>query len=303
MTKKILSVLAASLLLIFTGNASAKLDDYKTATWNMQGGSAGNGENKWTTGVKQMVSGNNQVDVLLIQEAGATPPPSAVRTPRVINYQGTRNIPIHEYEWNIGTRTRAVIRYIYFAETDTGGGGATGGAHRVNTAIVTARRADDVMVLPNPIDEARGRPLLGVGFNRTPVGGMDYFFTIHAFATGGGDAVPSIRAIRNTFVPMDQRNQWMLLGDFNTPQNDEGQQVLRTRLALPANNDLRNVTIVTQPSPTHTGPAGNNLNTLDYAVIGENRTGVTPTANMFNAQLHGQLMSNHTPVVFFSTSQ
>ncbi|PFH07828.1 cytolethal distending toxin subunit B [Collimonas sp. PA-H2] len=282
MRTKILPALIIFLIIYLPNTAFAGLEDYRTATWNLQGASAAT-ESKWNVNIRQMVSGDGEVDVLAIQEAGAVPS-TAVLTNRVIPSPPGTTIPIREYEWNLGTRGRPNIRYIYFAENDLG-------AHRVNTAVVTRRRADNIVALANPSQPQGGRPLLGIGFNRTPVGGRDYFFTLHAFATGGGDAAPSINAIHNHFTQQDPRDQWLVMGDYNVDPDILTTRINRYPLVVP------DITIVRQPSATHAG--GHNL---DYAVAGQNLSaGSLATllaAVMFVAQLHGQLASDHTPVRF-----
>ena len=49
-----------------------KPEDYKFATWNLQGSSAAI-ESKWNISVRQIISGENPADILAIQEAGNLP--------------------------------------------------------------------------------------------------------------------------------------------------------------------------------------------------------------------------------------
>ncbi|NKI75598.1 cytolethal distending toxin subunit B family protein [Dickeya sp. CFBP 2040] len=267
--------------------AVASLKDYKTATWNMQGSSAAT-ESKWNVNVRGLISGNGAVNVVSLQEAGTQPSsanPTGRIIPPVVTISG-RQIPIEEFEWNLGTRSRPDMRYIYYAQWDIGAG-------RVNPAVVTDRRADEVIALRNPVIND-GRPVLGVGFNRaTGVAGRDFFFTLHASANGGGDARPLLDSIRNHFASRRDRNsQWMVMGDYNQDPN-----VLQQRI----NNSpalASNVSIVAQGTPTQR--SGGNL---DYSVIGQydfhGPLSNLLVAAMFIAQLHGFINSDHIPVKFF----
>ncbi|MDQ2192865.1 MULTISPECIES: cytolethal distending toxin subunit B family protein [unclassified Vibrio] len=192
-----------------------------------------------------------------------------------------------EFEWNLGTQTRPNMRYIYYAQWDVGAG-------RVNPAIVTDRPADEIVALQNPVIQ-NGRPVLGVGFNRAAVAGRDFFFTLHASATGGGDARSLLESIHNHFGALGDRNsQWMVMGDYN-----QDPTVLQRR--IDTNSALAsNVSIVTQQQRAPTQLSGGNL---DYSVLGQYDyqgplSGLL-VASMFIAQLHGTINSDHVPVKFF----
>lgn len=281
----IIASLAAFLL---SGPVVAAIKDYKTATWNMQGSSAAT-ESKWNVNVRGLVSGNGAVNVVSLQEAG-TQPSSATPTGRVIppvTTMGGRSIPIQEFEWNLGTRSRPDMRYIYYAQWDVGAG-------RVNPAVVTDRRADEIVALRNPVIQD-GRPVLGVGFNRAAgVAGRDFFFTLHASATGGGDARSLLDSIRNHFGALGDRNsQWMVMGDYNQDPTVL-QQRINTNPALASN-----VSIVAQQGAPTQRSGGN----LDYSVLGQydyqGPLAGLLVAAMFIAQLHGTINSDHVPVKFF----
>lgn len=49
--------------------AFANLENFNVGTWNLQGSSAAT-ESKWSVSVRQLVSGANPLDILMIQEAG-----------------------------------------------------------------------------------------------------------------------------------------------------------------------------------------------------------------------------------------
>nr|ART85727.1 CdtB210 [Aggregatibacter actinomycetemcomitans] len=101
--------------MLFSFSSYANLSDFKVATWNLQGSSAVN-ESKWNINVRQLLSGEQGADILMVQEAGSLPS-SAVRTSRVIQHGGT---PIEEYTWNLGTRSRPNMVYIYYSRLDVG---------------------------------------------------------------------------------------------------------------------------------------------------------------------------------------
>lgn len=52
--------------------AFANLENFNVDTWNLQGSSAAT-ESKWSVSVRQLVSGANPLDILMIQEAGTLP--------------------------------------------------------------------------------------------------------------------------------------------------------------------------------------------------------------------------------------
>lgn len=74
-----------SLIVFLSFYAQADLTDFRVATWILQGASATT-ESKWNINVRQLISGENAVDILAVQEAGS-PPSTAVDTGRVIPSQ------------------------------------------------------------------------------------------------------------------------------------------------------------------------------------------------------------------------
>ncbi|SUG29519.1 toxin [Salmonella enterica subsp. arizonae] len=164
---------------LLTFPVHAALTDYKVATWNLQGSST-RSENKWNVNVRQLVSGAGAVDILMVQEAGR-PPASAVDTGRIINSPG---IPVRELTWNLGSNSRPQQVFIYFSQLDVFAG-------RVNLAIVSHRRADEVIVLPPP--STASRPIMGIRI------GSDAFFTIHALANRGVDAPAVVNSVFEFF--------------------------------------------------------------------------------------------------------
>ncbi|WP_104722670.1 cytolethal distending toxin subunit B family protein [Helicobacter mesocricetorum] len=263
--------------LVSVGVMFANIEDYRVSTWNLQG-SLANTESKWNVSVRQLITGDNPANILMIQEAGAIPA-TARRTGRMVQPGGT---PVEEFIWELGTYSRPNSVYIYYAPLDVG-------ARRVNLAIVSDRRADEVFVVhQNVVATDSSRPAIGIRI------GNDVFFNIHALASGGGDAPALVTAVHNAFINMPQIN-WLIAGDFN---RDPAllQAGLDTRIA----NHIR---IVAPNSATHFGARGANR-TLDYALVGRSSpsrsTIALPqiTALLIAANIRAHLSSDHSPVHF-----
>lgn len=263
--KKIL-LLILSINLVF-----GALEDYNVGTWNLQGSSAAT-ESKWNVSVRQLITGNNPMDILAVQEAG-TLPSTAVMTSRQVQPVGV-GIPIHEYEWNLGSSSRPNSVYIYYSRVDVG-------ANRVNMAIVTRIRAEEVVVLPPPT--VASRPIIGIRI------GNDVFLSVHALSRGGNDAGAIVAAVDMHFRNMPNIN-WMIMGDFNrnpgllAPLIDAG---LRARINFVA-------------PQAYTQASGD---VLDYAITGTSDTSrvYTPPAILAILALAGLrtfLASDHFPVNF-----
>lgn len=258
--------------MFFSYPTLAAPDDFKTATWNLQGASA-NTENKWNINVRQLISGENAVDILAIQEAG-TPPSTATDTGRIIPTPG---IPVRELVWNLSTNSRPEHVFIYFAPIDALGG-------RVNLALVSNRRADEVFLL-RPVREG-GRPLLGIRIDN------DAFFTVHAIASRNNDAPDLVEEIysffRDSRNPQLQALNWMILGDFNREPAE-----LERNLTIPTRTHS---TVISPTAATQTS-----LRTLDYAVAG-NALAFTPPnlqAGIVYGARRTQISSDHFPVGIF----
>lgn len=259
-----------SVLLCFLAFTSlfANIEDYKIATWNLQGSSA-NTESKWNISVRQLVSGNNGADILAIQEAGSLP--STTRsTGRIARLSDT--IAMEEFTWDLGTRSRPNSVFVYYSAVDTG-------ANRVNLAIVSRQRADEIIILPPPTTVSR--PIIGIRI------GNDAFFSIHALANGGTDAPAIVNAVFAHFQNEPQVN-WIIAGDFN--RSPESLRIdLRLEIAVRAS-------IVAPNLPTQRSGG-----TLDYAVFGNSRGALSPnllTALLMLANFRTQLVSDHFPVNF-----
>lgn len=176
--------------------AFAGFENYNIGTWNLQGSSAASTESKWTISIRQLITGENPLDILMVQEAGVLPS-TAVMTPRQAQPAGV-GIPIHEYIWNLGTLSRPNNVYIYYSRIDVG-------ANRVNFAIVSRQMADEVIVIPSPT--VASRPIIGIRI------GNEAFFNIHALSPGGNDAGAIVTAVDSHFRNRSEIN-WMIAGDF-----------------------------------------------------------------------------------------
>lgn len=264
-------------LLISFSFALANLEDYRVSTWNLQGSSA-NTESKWNVSVRQLITGDNPANILMIQEAGAIPA-TARRTGRIIQPGGT---PIEEFIWELGTNSRPNSVYIYYAPLDVG-------ARRVNLAIVSNIMADEVFVVhQNIVATDVSRPAIGIRI------GNDVFFNIHALANGGGDAPALVTAVHDFFINMPQIN-WLIAGDFNRDP-----ALLQAGLDTRITNHIR---IAAPNSATHFSSRGANR-ILDYAVVGRSSPERTAlplpqiTALLIAASMRAHLASDHSPVHF-----
>lgn len=268
-------LIICAIVLVFTTPARANLEDFKVATWNLQGSSAAN-ENKWNVSVRQLITGNGAADILAVQEAGVLPQ-SAMITERMVQ-PATVGIPIHEYTWNLGTSSRPNTVFIYYSRVDVG-------ANRVNLAIVSRMRADEVIVIPPPT--VVSRPIIGIRI------GNDAFFSAHALANRGLDSTAIVRAVFDYFNNRpEQRNiNWMIMGDFNRSPAQ-----LQSSLDSSEPGVARHIDIIAPTTPTQQSGG-----TLDYAVVGNSLSfgGTALIASILFGQIKSQLLSDHRPVGFF----
>lgn len=255
----------------------ADLSDYNIATWNLQGSSAAN-ESKWNINIRQLLSGDDAADILMVQEAGSLPT-SARSTGRVVQPPEV-GIPIEEYTWNIGTTSRPNTFYIYYSRLDVG-------ANRVNLAIVSRSRAEDVYVIRSGTTVLTARPAIGIRI------GNDAFLSAHALSPRGTDAVSLIQNVYSFFNSDPQRNHisWILAGDFNrSPTN--------LQAALQPEQTVDRATLIIAPTEA-THRSGN---ILDYA-ISHNAT-ISPgqpqrtdlTASLMFNRVRSQITSDHFPI-------
>lgn len=256
----------------------ASLDRYRIATWNLQGSSAAN-ESKWNINVRQLLIGDQGADILMVQEAG-TLPASARRTQRTVQPVGV-GIPIDEYVWNLGTGRRPDLVYIYYSRLDVG-------ANRVNLAIVSRYRADDVYVIDSGIPVLTARPAVGIRISN------DVFLGVHALARGGTDSLRLVQQVHAFFATEQRRHlSWIMAGDFNRSPNN-------LQNALRGEPSVDNATLIIAPTePTHRSGG-----ILDYAIL-HNATSVptepqrsTLSASIMFNQVRSQIASDHYPVSF-----
>ncbi|MBZ4323225.1 ricin-type beta-trefoil lectin domain protein [Streptomyces huiliensis] len=247
------------------------------ATYNMQGSDHGL---RWTGEVGPLTMRH---EVVALQEVGNGPPaePSQARGTGVsipITHPFPAGLPgaVNHTQWEY----RHHRRHVYFLQTDpqrhrgTGQDRWTGG--RVNLAVVTHARADEVRVIENPLydrneprNEYRYRRALGVRFGNT------VYYNVHA---RGADVGPLLRGIR---AAARAGESWVMVGDFNLNiRNRSDRQARERTLRLRADERLAR-------SRRATHQRGGEL---DYAI-----THGTPA---FNAGVPAARGSDHYPVQF-----
>lgn len=253
----------------------AAVTDYRIVTWNLQGSSAAS-ESKWNINVRQLVSGSDGADILMIQEAGSLPL-TAVQTPRQIQPVGI-GIPVNEYTWNLGTTRRPDIRYIYYSRVDVG-------ANRVNLAIVSRQQANNVFVIRPPTTISR--PVIGIQIRN------DVFLTAHSLANGGPDSAAIVRSVNMFFNQSQFRSlEWFLAGDLNRSPSRLENDLILERID-------RDVTVVAPAVATQRSGG-----ILDYGVISARAAfASTLTCSLFLQRMRSQLSSDHLPVGFFKGGQ
>lgn len=168
--------------------------DMSIVTWNMQGGT-NTTESKWVTFVQQLVK---KYDYVCLQEAGLLPQTSVVQAVAPA-WAGVAPPPgfLWDYAtWNIGTAGRPSIVHILWGNSDPNG-------NRVNLAICSLTAPGALLYAAPGLPG--GRPGLGMQFGPVPL----HVYTLHAFATGGGDAAGLVTNIGLGPAP------WFALGDFN----------------------------------------------------------------------------------------
>lgn len=177
--------------------ASAAVEDFQPATYNMQGGGA-----KWSTDIPQLARGYN---VISLQEAGPLPPGRLSWTSRYLSgnqqWAGWR---VQEYRWRPPGQSQDW--FIYYLRTDFGG-------NRVNLAILSRSHADEVHVARPAFYGRNGlptsRPALGITLGNT------LFFSVHALASGGNDGA---QLLQNMNAVAGTRT-WAAMGDWNRAPN------------------------------------------------------------------------------------
>ncbi|MCG7210071.1 pectinesterase family protein [Streptomyces arenae] len=271
----IASTLSAVLFWV-TQPASALVEDYRAANWNMQG-AQNQQDNKWQSGVRALINAGH--NVIALQEAGQAPASAGSFNAAgqwvsgqpdqhwtfLTDLRNGAGYTVYEYEWR-PNGTRGDAYYIYFMQTDFG-------ANRVNLAIVTHRRADAINVarpFVNANTGTTGRPALGIRLDNT------YFWSVHASASRGYDAAVLLENIDAA----SNHRPWAALGDFN-----------REPQTLQAHADQHNLFIYSTGQVTHYGGSGNNRE-LDYMVTNELVPGFTPGTT--------DLGSDHRAVFYYT---
>ncbi|MFI0736565.1 endonuclease/exonuclease/phosphatase family protein [Streptomyces sp. NPDC021100] len=251
--------------------------DRPFTTYNMQGSDHGL---RWSGEVGPLTMRN---EVVALQEAGSGPPAAAhqrygvgesIRIPGPFPYglPGHVNHTVWRYRHN--------TRHVYFLQTDPQRDNRTrrdrwqGG--RVNLAVVTHARADEIRVIENPLynrdeprNEYRYRRALGVRIGNT------VYYNVHA---RGADVGPLLRRIR---AATRAGENWVMVGDFNLDiRNRTDRQAREQSLRLRPDERLAR----TGRSTHQRGGE------LDYAI-----TRGTPA---FNAGIPSARGADHYPVQF-----
>lgn len=226
-------------------------------TWNMQGSNATT-ENKWNTGVMNIMNSIKPTPIVCLQECGGVP--ASADPIDVINFPLTTGETdrVYVYRWG-GTRSRPGY-YILFHDWDVNG-------NRVNSAIVTnvlPTSLNDITLL-SPSTGPVWRPALGVNFQGT------WVFSFHAISPGGPDAAGMLAQVAQFCGTSN--SPWLVAGDWNRQPS---------ALTLPANSVI-------------CPPNGNTYSILfpnaqyDYCVC-SGANSVTGTV------LNTLIMSDHFPV-------
>ncbi|WP_338930879.1 endonuclease/exonuclease/phosphatase family protein [Streptomyces netropsis] len=257
--------------------ASASDGSLPFATYNMQGSDHGL---RWGGEVGPLTMHH---EVVALQEAGNGPPAEPHQ------YHGTgMSLPIPgPFPAGLPTHVsytqwehRHHRRHVYFLQTDPQRDSTTGRDRwvggRVNLAVVTRTRADEVRIIENPLynpneprDEYRYRRALGVRIGNT------VYYNVHA---RGADVSHLLAGIRAAARPGEN---WVMVGDFNLDiRNRTDQQARDQSLHLRSDEQLAR-----PHRPTHQRGGE-----LDYAI-----TRGTPR---FNADIPAGRGSDHYPVQF-----
>jgi hypothetical protein len=177
----VLAALTASALAVLTVRAAPARADTPLntpfITWNMRGGTT-SGLDMWGNYIPRVLSQVPGTQVVMLQEAGAEPPGS-----RTILANPTGDGRVIAFTWTGNTGSVWYCYFVYSVDTDAPGG-------RVNTVIMSRTRPADVMVVDSGLP-GRVPTRLAIGIRL----GNDWYFSYHALAGGGGDAVSMLTAI------------------------------------------------------------------------------------------------------------
>jgi cytolethal distending toxin subunit B len=172
-------------------------------TWNMQGSNAST-ENKWNTGVANILNSIKPTPVVCLQECGGVP--ASAQPLNVITFPLATggNDFVYIFAWG-GTRSRPGY-YIIFHNWDVNG-------NRVNSAIVTnalPANTNDFMLI-SPTVGPTWRPALGININGT------WVFSFHAISPGGVDGPGLLNQVAQFCA--NTNSNWLVAGDWNNPPN------------------------------------------------------------------------------------
>ncbi|MEU1377858.1 ricin-type beta-trefoil lectin domain protein [Streptomyces triculaminicus] len=221
-------------------------------------------------------------EVVALQESGNGPPPAAHQRHGVgesIRIPGPFPAGLPDHVNHTVWRYRHHTRQVYFLQTDPQRDSATGRDRwrggRVNLAVVTHARADEVRIIENPLynrdeprNEYRYRRALGVRIGNT------VYYNVHA---RGADVAPLLRRIR---AATRAGENWVMVGDFNLDIRNRTNRQARESLHLRPDEQLA------RPNRSTHQRGGE----LDFAI-----TRGTPR---FNADIPAGRSSDHYPVQY-----
>ncbi|MEU8547665.1 RICIN domain-containing protein [Streptomyces roseoverticillatus] len=257
--------------------ASANDGNLPFATYNMQGSNHGL---RWGGEVGPLTMRH---PVVALQEVGNGPPTAAHQRHGVgesIPIPGPFPAGLPDHVNHTVWRYRHHTRQVYYLQTDPQRDSTTGRDRwrggRVNLAVVTQTRADEIRIIENPLynrdeprDEYRYRRALGVRIGNT------VYYNVHA---RGADVAPLLRRIR---AAARAGENWVMVGDFNLDiRNRTDRQAREQSLHLRPDEQLA------RPHRSTHQRGGE----LDYAI-----TRGTPR---FNADIPAGRSSDHYPVQF-----
>lgn len=228
-------------------------------TWNMQGSNAST-ENKWNTGVANILNSLNPTPALCLQECGGVPASAARMTSIYFQIGPGVTDQVDVYSWG-GTSSRPAY-YIFFHHWDNGG-------NRVNSAIVSKTLPTNLMndvILVSPGGGPVWRPALGVNL-------QGWLFSFHAISPGGPDGAGLLAQVSQFCAASN--SQWAVGADWNRQP---------TTLTVP------NGSVVCPPNG-NTYPVRSPSAQYDYCVA-STTTPVTGTV------ITSVILSDHFPVGF-----
>lgn len=253
-------------------NHNRDVKDFIFGTWNTNGA-------RWNDVRNLMVNG--QFDVLAIQEAGALPTSSRnegsvteshdynsiVNEAQRLCYIGEMNQndvlfgTVREYSWQT---SRGESFYLYYYDRRDHYVMSNGNQYpRVNTAIITRQRADNIFfTAPIYTNQRRtniNRPIIGIRLENA------VFFNVHAAPDRGGrnEAGSAVNIIRDYMAMNSPNHTWAMIGDFNRIPSELNSEILSS--TPPMQTFIENVHT---GESTHESPNPSSSRELDYGVLG-----------------------------------